>query len=270
MIDEGIRAEEKYLKDFGSLVMNEAVEFDHPIGTVIKGYHFNAIPEQVKRSEMTAQGPMTPLKSAPAVFVGKTIEKLNGSSVASVGASPKPSKPPTAAAAAMSLRDSSLSPSSKGASLEKEFENEKGKREKKEGIEPEQHQQPFKAGDKVEARFKGIEQFYSGLIEKINPDGTYDISFDDGDKDGRVPLNHIRALRDENGALGEGAGITSGNRKTAAEVVVTEVRDSVIKEGVVEALEGNQWLKRTLKVFPARLEVVDEVPDRLMQVKHLK
>ena len=45
----------------------------------------------------------------------------------------------------------------------------------------------------VEARFKGSKEYYSGFISKKNEDGTYHVIFDDGDEDGCVIADHIRA-----------------------------------------------------------------------------
>ena len=36
---------------------------------------------------------------------------------------------------------------------------------------------------KVEARFRGKTRYYPGKISRDNRDGTYDISYDDGDRE---------------------------------------------------------------------------------------
>ena len=43
-----------------------------------------------------------------------------------------------------------------------------------------------KAGEKVEAQFKGRGKHFPGKIRKVNGDGTYDVLFDDGDRDPAV------------------------------------------------------------------------------------
>ena len=48
-------------------------------------------------------------------------------------------------------------------------------------------------GVSVEARFrdKGI-PFYKGTISRVNPDVTFDISYEDGDRDTKLQLEHIQ------------------------------------------------------------------------------
>ena len=41
----------------------------------------------------------------------------------------------------------------------------------------------LREGDKVEARCKGSKKHYAGKIYLDNRDGTYDVKFDDGDRD---------------------------------------------------------------------------------------
>ena len=50
----------------------------------------------------------------------------------------------------------------------------------------------FKMSDKVEARFKGGKDWYSGKINKINRDGSYGVLYDDGDRELRVKPENIR------------------------------------------------------------------------------
>ena len=41
----------------------------------------------------------------------------------------------------------------------------------------------FREGDKVEARFHGKLRYYPGVIRRANRDSTYDIDYDDGEKE---------------------------------------------------------------------------------------
>ena len=41
----------------------------------------------------------------------------------------------------------------------------------------------LREGDKVEARCKGSKKHFAGKIYLDNRDGTYDVKFDDGDRD---------------------------------------------------------------------------------------
>ncbi|KAG2764187.1 hypothetical protein Pcac1_g24293, partial [Phytophthora cactorum] len=43
--------------------------------------------------------------------------------------------------------------------------------------------QKFKEGDKVEAQYKGKSKFYPGVISRCRLNGTYDIDYDDGEKE---------------------------------------------------------------------------------------
>ena len=47
-------------------------------------------------------------------------------------------------------------------------------------------------GTNVNARFKTNGAFYPGKIKKMNTDGTYDITFDDGDERQSTPLNEMQ------------------------------------------------------------------------------
>ncbi|KAH8071060.1 cytidine deaminase [Aureococcus anophagefferens] len=57
-------------------------------------------------------------------------------------------------------------------------------------------------GDKVEARYKGRSKFYAGKIARVHADGTFDIDYDDGEKETRVEERLIRAK--EGGSSGRG------------------------------------------------------------------
>ncbi|CAN0116800.1 unnamed protein product, partial [Hapterophycus canaliculatus] len=51
-------------------------------------------------------------------------------------------------------------------------------------------------GDKVEARYRGKgTKFYKGKISRVNSDGTLDISYDDGEKELGIALEHVNSLQ---------------------------------------------------------------------------
>ena len=50
----------------------------------------------------------------------------------------------------------------------------------------------FKTGDKVKAKYQSSRSYYPGTIITVNSYGTYDISYDDGDRDQSVERSHIR------------------------------------------------------------------------------
>ena len=54
----------------------------------------------------------------------------------------------------------------------------------------------FRVGQQVQAKCKGSRQYYDGKIKAHNRDGTYDVQFDDGDRDRRCPQKDIKQLED--------------------------------------------------------------------------
>ena len=48
----------------------------------------------------------------------------------------------------------------------------------------------------MEAKFKGGAKWYSGSVVAVNRDGSYDIRYDDGDKEQRVPPSNVRLVDD--------------------------------------------------------------------------
>ena len=62
-------------------------------------------------------------------------------------------------------------------------------------------------GSKVEANYRGKGKFYPGRVKKDRGDGTFDVDYDDGYQEMRVPADMIR-LQDEPGS-GGGSGLPS-------------------------------------------------------------
>ncbi|POM73584.1 Hypothetical protein PHPALM_9552 [Phytophthora palmivora] len=52
----------------------------------------------------------------------------------------------------------------------------------------------FSRGDRIEARFGGQTTYYPGTIERVHANGSYDISYDDGDEEERVARHLIRPV----------------------------------------------------------------------------
>ena len=50
----------------------------------------------------------------------------------------------------------------------------------------------LREGDKIEARYRGREKYYPGKIDRDRRDGTYDIAYDDGERETRVEERLIR------------------------------------------------------------------------------
>jgi hypothetical protein len=47
-------------------------------------------------------------------------------------------------------------------------------------------------GDKVEAQFKGGKKFFPCKITAVNRDGSYDVRYDDGDRESDLPAERVR------------------------------------------------------------------------------
>jgi hypothetical protein len=54
----------------------------------------------------------------------------------------------------------------------------------------------FEEGTKIEARYRGRSKWYPGKIRRINRDGTFDIIYDDGEREIGVDSNMIRKLEE--------------------------------------------------------------------------
>ena len=61
----------------------------------------------------------------------------------------------------------------------------------------------FREGDKIEARYRGREKYYPGKIDRDRRDGTYDIAYDDGERETRVEGRLIRAKESSSSSSGE-------------------------------------------------------------------
>ena len=73
---------------------------------------------------------------------------------------------------------------------EEKFVKEKLVRKSRRG----KNKKDFSKGDNVEARYGGHDKFYKGIIHKIRSDGTFDVKYEDGDIEKRVPVNLIRLI----------------------------------------------------------------------------
>jgi PUB domain/EF-hand domain pair len=75
----------------------------------------------------------------------------------------------------------------------------------------------YYAGDKIEARYKGRTRYYPGVIRRVNRDGTYDIDYDDGEKELSVDADLVRLLNTSSGS--------SSMAATASKAAVLELRE---------------------------------------------
>jgi len=53
---------------------------------------------------------------------------------------------------------------------------------------------PIAPGTRVRATYKGSEKVYAATVEASNPDGTYQVMYDDGDYDGKTPRSAIQSV----------------------------------------------------------------------------
>ena len=61
-------------------------------------------------------------------------------------------------------------------------------------------------GAKVEARYRGGSRYFPGKIRRENRDGTYDIDYDDGEKERGVQAELIKSMDGGGGGGGSGGG----------------------------------------------------------------
>ena len=59
----------------------------------------------------------------------------------------------------------------------------------------------LRSGDKCEARYRGRDKWYPGVVGRANVDGSYDVDYDDGERERAVDGRHVRA---RGGAGGRG------------------------------------------------------------------
>ncbi|KAK7238987.1 cytidine deaminase [Aureococcus anophagefferens] len=81
----------------------------------------------------------------------------------------------------------------------------------------------LREGDKVEARYRGREKYYAGKISRDRGDGTYDIDYDDGEKETRVEARLIRS-KDGGGARSPSRGSSSSDKLREGDKVEARYR----------------------------------------------
>eukprot|EP00953_Heterococcus_sp_UTEX-ZZ885_P010886 6325-Heterococcus_DN1.PRE.2 len=83
------------------------------------------------------------------------------------------------------------------------------------------------AGDKAQARYRGRERYYSGTIKRVNRDGTYDINYDDGEKELSVAAEYVKLT----------AVVTSPTRRSTAD---SDAHSSINNKPTVLLVEGDK------------------------------
>ncbi|RHY68051.1 hypothetical protein DYB38_001936, partial [Aphanomyces astaci] len=79
------------------------------------------------------------------------------------------------------------------ADLIRSKEKSSPKKKSEDTTEDEKKSKKFKEGEKVEAQYKGKAKFYPGVISRARLNGTYDIDYDDGEKETGVAAELIRS-----------------------------------------------------------------------------
>ncbi|CAM9102871.1 unnamed protein product, partial [Ectocarpus sp. 13 AM-2016] len=77
-------------------------------------------------------------------------------------------------------------------------------------------------GDRVEARYRGKgTRFYKGKISRVNSDQTFDIAYDDGEKEIGISAEHVRSLEP---AMNSDGGGVSGSKMAKGDRVEARYR----------------------------------------------
>ncbi|CAK4675859.1 unnamed protein product, partial [Aphanomyces euteiches] len=79
--------------------------------------------------------------------------------------------------------------------------------------EDEKKSKKLKEGDKIEAQYKGKSKFYPGVISRCRLNGTYDIDYDDGEKETGVSADLIR-LKEKSSPKKKSEDSTSDEKKS--------------------------------------------------------
>jgi chloramphenicol 3-O-phosphotransferase len=97
----------------------------------------------------------------------------------------------------------------------------------------------LEVGDKVEARFRGRSKWFKGTILKAHRDGTFDVEYEDGDKETNVDAELIRSLEAPKKEAEEAKGSDKGKGKGAS----LEVGDKV----EARFRGRSKWFKGTIR-----------------------
>ena len=110
----------------------------------------------------------------------------------------------------------------------------------------------YTRGDKVEARYKGKDKWFGGEITAVNSDGTFDIRYEDGDREYNVKVDMIR--RTDRSSAGGAAGGSGGAESKADSASGSKGGGSVptfARDAKVEArYKGNDvWVAGEIAMF---------------------
>ena len=98
----------------------------------------------------------------------------------------------------------------------------------------------YHVGDRVDGfyqAFRGPRKFFPGHITAVHSDGTYDIEYDDGDKETRVAAGFIRYYEDE-GEEEDNRVVTEGHVKSSVSDHVEIDEEDVSDSEVVDSSQS--------------------------------
>ncbi|CAM9167814.1 unnamed protein product, partial [Phaeothamnion confervicola] len=150
---------------------------------------------------------------------------------------------------------------------------------KEERVRPAFVRRPVRAGDlavgdRIEANYKGRGRWYGGRVARCRLDGSYDIDYNDGEKEERVARALIRFREGEksgdrgNGSDG-GGGSTTGHLVAGSRVEANYKRRGRYYKGEISRVHGDSSCdiaydngERELRVEPALVYLLDDLTAR--------
>ena len=93
----------------------------------------------------------------------------------------------------------------------------------------------FARGDKIKARYKGKSKYYEGKIARDNKDGTYDVNYDDGEKEKDVKADLIESL-EKDSMKGKSSSSRSRSRSNSPSSSFSSSKDRLLSIKITKAL----------------------------------
>jgi len=122
----------------------------------------------------------------------------------------------------------------------------------------------IEVGSKVEANYRGKGKYYPARVNRDRGDGTFDIDYDDGEREMRVPEDMIR-LKSETASIANSAIITLESQPTT-ESVLTILNDGISiaaieHSGSTQAAEDEIILKQSYHPDSTPFFMINRHPD---------
>lgn len=114
----------------------------------------------------------------------------------------------------------------------------------------------FECGDRIEARYRGKSKYYPGKIIRVRLNGTFDILYDDGEKENSVTRDKIKPSSLESSmVMAKDKFLAANPKNKIISAAPTTSKSTVLKEGdAIEARfrgKGTRWYKG--KIFRVRM-----------------